>query len=274
VKSIFTYDDYRVFLREYYNEKKNQSRSYSFRYFARKAGLNSPNYLKLVMDGERNLTHRNIRKFAKGLGLGERESIFFENLVFYNQAKDGDEREFFRKNLELARSQDDRALLTRDQHEVLANWYPLAIKELILVDRFKDQPKWVAARFDYKFTPQQARDAIDVLVRLGLLVVDSKSGYVRVTKQSMQTPDLTKSNAVALFHKSMLELAKDAIDSQSSDERCFSALTVAVRKKDLEAAFQKMHQFRNELDAAFSKGKPYDAVYQLNLHLFRLDTDV
>lgn len=226
------------------------------------------------MDGERNLTHRNVRKFAKGLNLGDREAIYFENLVFCNQAKDKDEEEFFKNNLELARDKDDRVLLTRDQHEALAKWHPMAIKELVITKGFDPKPKRIAARLDYRITPQEAKEALELLERLGLIQIDRKNGKIRDTQQSMQTPDITRSNAVALYHKQMLDLAKESIDSQSGEERCLSALTVAIQKRDLVDAFQKIHQFRNEMDTFFTKRKPYDAVYQLNFQLYRLDTDV
>lgn len=272
MKPIFSYSDYRKLLKDFYEEKKSANPSYSYRYFAKKAGLQSANYFKLVMDGTRNLTHRNIRKFAKGLGLGEKECHFFENLVFFNQSKDETERLFFKKNLDLIRAHDDRGLLTKDQFEALSNWYPLVIKELLLLPNFNPQPKKIAQKLDFKITPQQAKEAIELLVRLGLLRVSSK-GELESTNQNMQTPDVAKSEAVSSFHRQMITLAKDSIDKQSSEERCLSALTFAVRKKDLSEAFRRIHEFRNELDTYFSRGKPYDAIYQLNVQLFRLDQD-
>lgn len=272
MRSLYEYDDYREFLRDHYQAKKAKTKSYSFRFFAKKAELKSPNYYKLIMDGERNLTHRNVRKFAKGLSLGERETLFFENLVFFTQATEADEKTFFKQNLDLARSQDDRVLLTRDQHQIFSSWFPLAIKELILTQAFKATPKWIASKFDYRFTPQEAKEALELLERVGL--IEKKRGKIQVVHQSMQTPDLTHSDAAAIFHKKMSELAKVAVDKQSENERCFSALTVAVRKSDLKKAFKRLHQFRNELDAYFGNGTYYDAVYQLNLQLFRLDNDV
>lgn len=50
---VFEYLDYRAFLRDYYAERK-QSRGLSFRSFSKRAGLGSPNYLKLVMEGARS----------------------------------------------------------------------------------------------------------------------------------------------------------------------------------------------------------------------------
>jgi uncharacterized protein (TIGR02147 family) len=274
VKSVFEYEDYRRFLRDFYEEKKRASASYSFRYFARKAGLGSPNYLKLVTDGDRNLTHHNVRKFIDGLGLDEREGHYFENLVYFNQAKDPDEKEFFRRNLELVKLRDGSPILTPDQHQALGLWYPFAIKELALLPGFQPKPKWIAARLDHKITPQQAKEALELLVRLKLLEADPATGELRVTDENLKTPDVTRSDAVTQYHDQMLERAREALHRQSHEKRCFSAVTVAVRKKDLPKAFERLHQFRNELNAHFGKSKPYDAVYQLNLHLFRVDDDV
>ncbi|MFH1016618.1 MAG: TIGR02147 family protein [Pseudomonadota bacterium] len=274
MKTVFHYTDYRAFLRDFYEEHKNQTPSYSFRFFARKAGLQSPNYFKLVMDGDRNLTHRNVRKFVKGLGLNDREGLYFENLVYFNQAKDGEERAFFKKNLDLARSNGDMALLTKDQYEVLAHWFPLAVKELIQLDAFQNKPKWIASRLDYKITPEEAKEAVALLIRLKLVEQNEKDGLLKVTEQSLQTPDVTRSEAVKQYHAQMMGLAQKAMEAQSHEERCFSAVTVAIRKKDLPEAFRRIHRFRNEMNSFFTQGKPYDAVYQLNIQLFRLDDDV
>src|SRR3989344_8603024 len=98
---IFTYRNFRDLLSDYYHTQKKQKASYSYKAFAEKAGLNSPNYLKLVMDGKRNLSHKNIKKFAKGLGLDRYSSEYFENLVYLNQAEEDELRNFYKGRLSL-----------------------------------------------------------------------------------------------------------------------------------------------------------------------------
>ncbi len=49
--SIYEYDNYRAFLKDMYDYQKAKTTYFSFRYFARKAGYASPNFLKLVIDG-------------------------------------------------------------------------------------------------------------------------------------------------------------------------------------------------------------------------------
>ena len=48
---VLHYSNYRAFLLDYYEYKKEEQPIFSHRYFAQKAGITSPNYLKLVMDG-------------------------------------------------------------------------------------------------------------------------------------------------------------------------------------------------------------------------------
>ena len=144
----------------------------------------------------------------------------------------------------------------------------------MLLTHFFAKPKWIAARLDFKITPEEAKHAVELLERLHLITVDDESKKITVTQQSLQTPDLAQSDAVSKFHLQMLDLSKDALTHQSSHQRCFSGLTVAVDKKDLPEAFRRIHQFRNEMDTLFGKSKNLSTVYQLGIQLFRLDHDV
>src|SRR3989338_9919808 len=84
--NIFEYDNYRSFLKDLYALLKQEKSAFSFRFFSRQAGFRSPNFLKLVMEGKRNLSPESIEKFAKGLKLNKNEADFFRRLVLLNQA--------------------------------------------------------------------------------------------------------------------------------------------------------------------------------------------
>src|SRR5688500_3926269 len=89
---VFAYLDYRAFLRDYYIEQKARGRGFSYRVFSRRAGLRSPNYLKLVIDGERNLTGEMALRFAKACTLADDEAEYLADLVVFNQASTATER--------------------------------------------------------------------------------------------------------------------------------------------------------------------------------------
>ena len=83
---LFDYFDYREYLHDYYLFHKKKNSAYSYRLFARKAKLGSPNYLKLVVDGKRRITtDRTLYQFARGLGLTRDEEKYFRELVMYQE---------------------------------------------------------------------------------------------------------------------------------------------------------------------------------------------
>src|ERR1043165_3285087 len=90
---VFEYRDYRAFLRDVYKARKNSEYGFSYRSFAKRAGLSAPNYLKLVAEGERNLTAEMAGRFAQALGLEAEAAGYFCDLVAFNQASTANERE-------------------------------------------------------------------------------------------------------------------------------------------------------------------------------------
>ncbi len=87
MKSIFQYRDYRQFLYDFYHYKKLTNPYYSYRLFSMKAGFRAPNLLKLVMDGQRNLTRESTEKFTRALKLSDAEATYFSELVYRNQGQ-------------------------------------------------------------------------------------------------------------------------------------------------------------------------------------------
>src|SRR5689334_10233731 len=84
--SVYAFLDYREYLRAYYQAAKRVRPSFSFRLFSRLAGLRSPNFLKLVIDGQRNLGADSTARFAQALELNGADAEFFSDLVAFSQA--------------------------------------------------------------------------------------------------------------------------------------------------------------------------------------------
>ena len=91
-KRIFEYLDYREFLKDYYNAKKEANPAFSLRVFSDKIGFKAKDFISRVMNGDKNLSSQSIPKVASGLRLGKHETEFFVALVKFNQAETTDER--------------------------------------------------------------------------------------------------------------------------------------------------------------------------------------
>lgn len=101
--AIGAYTDYRHYLRDFYEYKRQLSRKdlrpYSYATFAAGADIKSPNYLKLIIDGQRNLSREMAVKFSKALALSKEELEEFLALVDFTQATEPLERNRFLKVL-------------------------------------------------------------------------------------------------------------------------------------------------------------------------------
>ncbi|MCB0414587.1 MAG: TIGR02147 family protein, partial [Bdellovibrionales bacterium] len=77
-----TYTDYREYLQDFYQYKKklfkNEIRGYTYAHFSAAANIKSPNYLKLIIDGKRNLSKEMIQKFSRALELNKEDSLEFK----------------------------------------------------------------------------------------------------------------------------------------------------------------------------------------------------
>ena len=94
---VFKYLDYRAFLDAFYRAKKPSG--FSYRAFSRRAGLGAPNYLKLVIEGQRNLTADMAARSADACARDGEAARYFVALVEFNQARESDARDAAYKKL-------------------------------------------------------------------------------------------------------------------------------------------------------------------------------
>jgi uncharacterized protein (TIGR02147 family) len=270
--SIYDFIDYRAYLRAYYEAAKRGRSGFSFRQFSRLAGLRSPNFLKLVIDGERNLGAASVSRFAEALGLAGADAEFFGDLVAFGQAQTmaGKNRNFER----IAASRRFRAARRIDGEFLayLSHWYTPAIRELAAREDFQEEPRWIAAQFLPRITPNEAAAAMKVLLSLGLLVRDPSSRRILRGEPTLTTDHEIRSVGAATFHRQMLERASQSIETVPDELRDLAAVTVCVSPKTATLVSECIHQFREAMTELCHSDTQGSAVYQLNIQWFPLSS--
>lgn len=267
---LFKYLDYRHFLKDYYREQKERKGSaFSFRSFARLAGLSSPNFLQLVMEGKRNLGPDGIRSFSKALKLGKEEGAYFENLVHFNQCSTHDERNEWYKRLSTSKKYREMKEIEKNYFVYFSRWYYAAIRELALLPDFKEDTDWIARKLSPPITVKEAATALELLQKLGFLTRD-KSGKLIQSERNITTAREVMSLAIANFHRQMIQRASESIDRTPQDKRDISALTLALSQEKFKEAKRRIQEFRRELNVLLSDEGKSDAVYQINFQIFNL----
>lgn len=265
---VFDYTDYRKFLRDQFNELKNKTPGFTYRFIAERAGFRSPGFLTQVLQGKSNLTETMARKIAKVIGLSKMEIRFFCHLVGFTQAPSHDQkRRRFQSMAAFGKARP--RLVPLDAFELYDHWYYSAIRALLHYYDFKNDYKALAKKISPSITPLEAKKAIKVLEQLGFLFKNEQGRYV-LTQKHITTGLETNSVLVNNFLVNTLEVGKDAFYRFPKEKRNFSALTLSVSQKGYAAILEKIAACRREIVEIADKDQDVDRVYQANFQLFPL----
>jgi uncharacterized protein (TIGR02147 family) len=242
---VFSYLDYRAFLRDYYLDRKER-RGLSYRGFSKRAGLKSPNYLKLVVDGQRNLTADMAERFAAACGLTKDAASYFKDLVAFNQARNNRER-----NAHYARLTGHQKYRSEHRLEMAhaayhSTWYVPAVRELAARSDFHSDPEWIARTLVPEITRAQAEKALETLLALGLLVKRDDGGVAQGEALVSTGPEFHALH-IASYHRAMMEQASESIDRVASSDRDISSLTMCLGEDGLRSLKVRLQRFRREV---------------------------
>jgi uncharacterized protein (TIGR02147 family) len=269
IPSVYGYLDYRAFLRDFYSAKKLASRSFSYRAFSKKAGVASPNYLKLVIEGSRSLSPKMAERFAQAAGLDHDGSRYFVHLVGFNQAKLSTEKAQFYDKLAAFKSYRLAHKLELAHAAYYTDWFMPAIRELAASAQFREDPEWIADQLLPKITPLQAQRALETLVELGLLVRTAQGKLVQADALLSTGPE-TRGLHIAAFHRAMTQRAIESIDLVPAAERDISSLTMCLGRDGFLKLKERLQRFRRELLELSALEAHPEQVVQLNFQLFPL----
>jgi uncharacterized protein (TIGR02147 family) len=266
---IFDYLDYRAFLKDMFCFRKWKDKHFSYRYFAGKSGFASPNYLKLVIDGARNLTNGSIAKIAKGFKLKKQEREYFENLVFMNQAGDHDERDHYYRKMMSSKGYGHVQRIEKASYDYFSKWYYPVIREVVQFGDRRHTPRQIASLLSPSIKPKEAEKALELLVELGLIRKDAKGRWEQCDKVVSTGPEV-KSLVIANFHREMMQLGAKSIDSFPADQRDISGVTISTKKENMNEIKKKIAAFREEILELACSDKDDDQVVQINIQAFPL----
>lgn len=266
--SPFDYLEYRDFLRDLLHELKKEE-GWNLRRFAQQAGISSPGYLKMVIDGQRNLSLETARKFCCALGIEGREKIYFERLVLYSQTKDPDLKlEYFEDLVSLRPpSTQDPSLNILNRY--LSKSYYSCVREMVLLKDFREDPKWIAKRCLPPIRPAEAREALQTLLELSLLE-RGPDGKLRQAGGLVQTENRTTQVAAAFhFHQAILQQARQVLGRLNPDERHYHAMTFALPKVLFSEIINEFYRLREQiLEKSKKNSDAADEVYQINFQFY------
>ena len=272
MKLVFEYIDYRRFLRDYYAENKKSKKYFSYRYFSSRAGIKSPVFLKLIIEGKRNLTRPMIEKFCKALAFNDKEVLYFKHLVLFNQGKTAQEKQEHYLVLKSMIGLVKEHIIESDLYEYYDKWYTSVVRELICQYDFQDQYEKIATLVFPKITPGQAKAAVELLLKLEI-IIKNKDGTYSQTEIAITSGSAVTSLAIRNFNRQMAQLAEKSLDSVPVTKRHVSGITMGISEEGYHVLESEIEAFKERVVNIVNADDKSEKVYQLNIQLFPLTKD-
>ncbi|NLW31600.1 MAG: TIGR02147 family protein [Fibrobacter sp.] len=274
--SIFTYTDYRKYLSDFYLEQKKVNNAFSYRFFSRKAGINSVGLYRDVVEGRQKLGRALIMKFSTAIGHSRKEAEYFENMVFFNEAKTNEERKLFFERMISSQGLKGKIIETT-RYEYYQKWYYSAVRALVSIGRFKYDEKSfrkIAGILNPRIRPDKAKKSLDILKRLEFITEDS-NGFFILTDTVITTGVLKPEKNVNIlnivnYQKEVMDLANGAVDIFKPENINLSTLTLAVSDKTKTIIKEELAAVRSKIALLAENDNKPNRVFQLNMQFFPL----
>lgn len=265
---IFSYADYKKFLRDYFDAKRQQNPKFSFRVFARQSGIATGSTPKMVMDGKRKLTIESARKFAKGFALNKRQTLYLEALVEYEQAPSIEAKGLVVEKIKTIVPKHKIAKLGQEYTEYLTSLNLITLREMTYLHQFKENTEWLAQTLKSKMTSAEIKESFSRLTRLGLITKNNNGKWMAadpIVSTAAEVHDID----VSPVHHDLLGMAQKALIDVPGHLRHNTSLTFPVPLRKMETLKKHIMSFMQSLIELVDDGKnDFDEVFHLSVALF------
>jgi uncharacterized protein (TIGR02147 family) len=271
--SVFEYLDARKYLIDAFAQLNEQTAGkYSYRFIAQQLKVGSKTTIGRLFSGERkNIPIQMIGGFSRILKHTRAETVFFDILVHFGEAKTiKDKEEYYQKLMSLPKPVP-KTQLRHFEYEFFKEWYISVIRELITMYKFDGNYQELADKVRPAITAKQATHAVTVLESLGMIVKDAQGWYIQ---KSVAITSKSEARNLAILQHQMqhMDLVKKSIMlNQQENDYKISTATFGVNEEGFKEILKRVSEFQKELVNLMAKyDNCMDKVYQFNMLLYPL----
>jgi len=264
---IFNYNNFRLYLSDYYDYRHRQDTSFTKSYICKELGLpNTRSYFGDIIGGK-YLSSIKIPLFITLLNLDKNEATFFRALVNFNQATDPDERELFFDQLISLNQTPHSILPSRKILKYYKEWYNPVIRTLLHVINVKNDFAYLAKTVHPPITVKQARESIRLLLSLEL-VYRTTEGFLKPTNNVLSTGPFNNDDLVMQYQLECLNQARKVILHKNQQPRRIITKMMGISRDAYIKIEKKIEKFNSEITSLVHKDEhSADRVYQLIMQL-------
>lgn len=267
MERIETYIDYRLFLKEFYEDRKRRFSFFSYRYFCMKAGLKSPTLFKEVAEGKRNLTSRMIPLFIKGLDLSQLDASYFIALVHFNQSRSISEKNQYLEQMQGLKQKIPQDVVPIDQYALYSRWYLLILRELACILPWNGDYGVLAKAVNPPIKKSEAREGITFLIQKGFLT-QQDDGFCSQASPAITSGSEVSSIGVRNFNEHMTRRGADAINEFARSVRDIRTMVIGISPESYPMIKHEIREFMDRVARIVANDRKSDRVYNIGVQLF------
>ncbi len=266
---ILSFTDYRAYLNAHFQIAKRRNRRWSYGAWAKQLRLSSTSSLTKVLHGQRDAGPEITGKLVDYFEFDTQQSGYFRDLVQLSKLKH-DARLSVLLMEKMERRHPDGAIriLSDDEFKLVSEWHYYAIRQLTRRKRFVESANWIAQQFRFRLSPTEAQNALQTLLRLGLLARDSR-GRLRVATRVIDTSHGIANEALKRHHEQALLQTAEAVRTIDVSERSMVDSTLVMKLEDVPRAKEFLRNTIDEFEKLFEKDDG-DSVFRFQLQLVPL----
>ncbi len=280
---ISQFVDFRKYLMAFYEFKledsKGQLRPFSYSDFSAAADIKSPNYLKLIIEGKRNLSRDMCKKFSRALRHTRAQAKEFSLLVEYGQEKDPLQRT--RKLKDLSEYRAKKAIqageINHETWDQVSNWLVWVLYAMADQKDVKFTPSHLRKLLRGQVNEAQIQQALDKLVQNKDIVINPETKKARRTGATMSGLEDVPVELVRKIQSELIYLGLESLHKNSTQEREVSGFTLAMTEKEFEWVRFELRKLRKQIQKEITMKReqtPGERVYQVNMQLFPVTDEV
>jgi len=263
---IYQYDDFRLYLRDVFAARKKEEPSFSYRKFARAAGIRNPGYLLDVIKGKRSLSAKVLDKVVEIFSLKPAEAEFLGLIVAYGQGRDAEEKQEIRRSIQIRRNHSSFARLNPAQARYFDDTLYLVLLHAVEALDFRGDYEALGDFLEPPVAAGKVKKAIRELCEWGLVRQHAGGRYLAVDK--FLEPPATMPGTVKRMNRDLILQAPEALTRFPADRRHISSVILDLSEKAARRVQDKLEEFRREVFEIARQDGDSRQVMQLTLMYF------
>ena len=257
---IYQYHDCLQFITDWFAWKKETAPHFSHRSFAMQAKLPSHNYVMRIINGTRNLSEAYIEPIARGMGLSTDETSYFKHLLLLNTETSSEKKTALFLSACAMRAEKKQFILADEQLRFHEKWYYPLIWEMAPLLSHPDDHAAIAAATIPPITKSEVKEAIAVLLSIGILELTAEGRYRRLSPV-VSTGDEIANAVVRHYHRQHLRKSAEILDIIDPADRDISSVTIAASEESFRHMKKVIQNCRKELLRIAAEDRSPDRIY-------------